>query len=203
MAILSAFNKESANNLQLDAGIICRNIVNPLKPTAEELKTKCVGATGGGAQFEATPEVTNIFEDLDDAKGKYVGGIEISSIEVKLTFTMKEMTAENFKLAMGAGDIIEDDGNGGNYKHTHIKPRLDIRDYDYTSNVCWYGRKRNGEKVCIVIYNAFNESGLSYSSESNGKGSLEVELQAYFSLDDPNKVPYDIIIFDKDVNLEG
>lgn len=203
MALLSAFNKDTANNLQLDAGIICKGITNPYKPTAEELKNKCIGATSGGAEFEVTPEITNIFEDLDDAKGKYKGGVEITNIDIVFSFTMKEMTAENFKLAMGCADItkVEAESSSDKLPHTLLTPRLEIKDEDFIDNICWYGRKRNGEKVCIVLNNVFNEGGLNYTSESAGKGSLEVELHAFFDLNDPNKVPYEVIIFDASANL--
>ena len=204
MALLSAFNKDTANNLQLDAGIICKGITNPYKPTAGELKSKCIGATSGGAEFEVTPEITNIFEDLDDAKGKYKGGVEITNIDIVFSFTMKEMTAENFKLAMGCADITQVRANelsGDNLPHTLLKPRLEIKDEDFIDNSCWYGRKRNGEKVCIVLHNVFNEGGLNYTSESAGKGSLEVELHAFFDLKNPDKVPYEVIIFDASADL--
>lgn len=203
MALLSAFNKDTANNLQLDAGIICKGITNPYKPTAEELKTKCIGATSGGAEFEVTPEITNIFEDLDDAKGKYKGGVEITNIDIVFSFTMKEMTAENFKLAMGCADItkVEAESSSDKLPHTLLTPRLEIKDEDFIDNICWYGRKRNGEKVCIVLNNVFNEGGLNYTSESAGKGSLEVELHAFFDLNDPDKVPYEVIIFDVSADL--
>lgn len=204
MALLSAFNKDTANNLQLDAGIICKGITNPYKPTAEELKSKCIGATSGGAEFEVTPEITNIFEDLDDAKGKYKGGVEITNIDIVFSFTMKEMTAENFKLAMGCADITKVEANqlsSNNLPHTRLTPRLEIKDEDFIDNICWYGRKRNGEKVCIVLNNVFNEGGLNYTSESAGKGSLEVELHAFFDLTKPDKVPYEVIIFGASANL--
>ena len=204
MALLSAFNKDTANNLQLDAGIICRGITNPYKPTADELKNKCIGATSGGAEFEVTPEITNIFEDLDDAKGKYKGGVEITNIDIVFSFTMKEMTAENFKLAMGCADITKvgtKESSSDNLPHTLLTPRLEIKDEDFIDNICWYGRKRNGEKVCIVLHNVFNEGGLNYTSESAGKGSLEVELHAFFDLKNPDKVPYEVIIFDASANL--
>ena len=204
MALLSAFNKDTANNLQLDAGIICKGITNPYKPTESELKSKCIGATSGGAEFEVTPEITNIFEDLDDAKGKYKGGVEITNIDIVFSFTMKEMTAENFKLAMGCADITQVRANelsGDNLPHTLLKPRLEIKDEDFIDNICWYGRKRNGEKVCIVLHNVFNEGGLNYTSESAGKGSLEVELHAFFDLKNPDKVPYEVIIFDASADL--
>ena len=204
MALLSAFNKDTANNLQLDAGIICKGITNPYKPTADELKNKCIGATSGGAEFEVTPEITNIFEDLDDAKGKYKGGVEITNIDIVFSFTMKEMTAENFILAIGCADITKVEANqlsGDNLPHTLLKPRLEIKDEDFIDNICWYGRKRNGEKVCIVLHNVFNEGGLNYTSESAGKGSLEVELHAFFDLSNPDKVPYEVIIFDVSADL--
>ena len=204
MALLSAFNKDTANNLQLDAGIICKGITNPYKPTESELKTKCIGATSGGAEFEVTPEITNIFEDLDDAKGKYKGGVEITNIDIVFSFTMKEMSAENFKLAMGCADITQVRANelsGDNLPHTLLTPRLEIKDEDFIDNICWYGRKRNGEKVCIVLHNVFNEGGLNYTSESAGKGSLEVELHAFFDLSNPDKVPYEVIIFGANANL--
>ena len=204
MALLSAFNKDTANNLQLDAGIICKGITNPYKPTKEELKNKCIGATSGGAEFEVTPEITNIFEDLDDAKGKYKGGVEITNIDIVFSFTMKEMTAENFKLAMGCADITKVQANqlsSDNLPHTLLKPRLEIKDEDFIDNICWYGRKRNGEKVCIVLHNVFNEGGLNYTSESAGKGSLEVELHAFFDLENPDKVPYEVIIFGANANF--
>lgn len=205
MALLSAFNKDTANNLQLDAGIICKGITDPYKPTADELKNKCIGATSGGAEFEVTPEITNIFEDLDDAKGKYKGGVEITNIDIVFSFTMKEITAENFKLAMGCADITKVGANqlsDDNLPHTLLKPRLEIKNEDFIDNICWYGRKRNGEKVCIVLRNVFNEGGLSYTSESAGKGSLEVELHAFFDLENPDKVPYEVIIFGASANLD-
>lgn len=199
--VLSAFNKDTAKNLQLGAGIICRGITNPLKPNEEELKTKCVGATEGGASFSATPEVNNLFDGLDDAVGKYKGGLQITSIEVKLSFTMKEMTAKNFQMAMGSADIVKASSLESPYEASSdvnadiLVPRLDVKDEDFIDNICWYGVKKDGTKICIVLHNAYNEGGLTYSSESEGKGSLEVEMQAYFDLEDPTKVPYEIILF--------
>ncbi|MDY5068678.1 MAG: hypothetical protein SPE58_08085, partial [Lactobacillus johnsonii] len=160
--------------------------------------------TSGGAEFEVTPEITNIFEDLDDAKGKYKGGIEITNIDIVFSFTMKEITAENFKLAMGCADITEVEANdspSNKLPHTLLTPRLEIKNEDFIDNICWYGRKRNGEKVCIVLRNVFNEGGLSYTSESAGKGSLEVELHAFFDLKNPDKVPYEVIIFGASANF--
>ena len=188
MAILSAFTKNTAKNMQLDAGLLVRGLTDILNFNGTIADEKKLGATSGGASFSATPEMRNIFEGIDGAKGNYKDGNVIDNWEITLTATVKEMTANNLKLAMATADIAT-----GNDKFDVLTPRMEVKSTDYIDNICWLGTMNgSSEPMIIELKNVLNTNGISFTAEDKGSGSVELELKAHFDLSKPNEVPFNI-----------
>lgn len=184
---LNGFTINTAKNLQLDAGILAKNVEDLENFNGVLLDSQKLGATSGGGSLTIIPTMRNLFEDLDGSRGSYVGGNVIDNYEIKLTVTLKEMTAENFHLALSASDTTD------GLKHKKIKPRLELKDDDYLINVCWFG-KINGssDPVIIEIKNVLNTNGFNLTFADKDKGSLELELSANFDLANAEEVPVNI-----------
>ena len=188
MAILSAFTKNTAKNMQLDAGLLVRGLTDILNFNGTIADEKKLGATSGGASFSATPEMRNIFEGIDGAKGNYKDGNVIDNWEITLTATVKEMTAKNLQLAMATADIKSDDD-----KFDVLTPRMEVKSTDYIDNICWLGTMNGStEPMIIELKNVLNTNGISFTAEDKGSGSVELELKAHFDLSKPNEVPFNI-----------
>ncbi|MDY5960626.1 MAG: hypothetical protein SPJ53_04755 [Lactobacillus amylovorus] len=188
MAILSAFTKNTAKNMQLDAGLLVRGLTDILNFNGIIADDKKLGATSGGASFSATPEMRNIFEGIDGAKGNYKDGNVIDNWEITLTATVKEMTAKNLQLAMATADIKSDDD-----KFDVLTPRMEVKSTDYIDNICWLGTMNgSSEPMIIELKNVMNTNGISFTAEDKGSGSVELELKAHFDLSKPNEVPFNI-----------
>lgn len=188
MAILSAFTKNTAKNMQLDAGLLVKGLTDILNFNGTIEDEKKLGATSGGASFSATPEMRNIFEGIDGAKGNYKDGNVIDNWEITLTATVKEMTAKNLQLAMATADIAT-----GNEKFDVLTPRMEVKSTDYIDNICWLGTMNgSSEPMIIELKNVLNTNGISFTAEDKGSGSVELELKAHFDLSKPNEVPFNI-----------
>ena len=195
--ILSAFSKGTAKNMQLDAGILVRNLQNILDFDGNLADANKLGATSGGATFSATPELRNIFEGIDGAKGNYKDGNVIDNWEITLTATVKEMTAKNLQLAMASADI-----DSGDDKFDVLSPRMDIKTTDYIDNICWLGTMNGStDPMIIELKNVMNTNGISFTAEDKGSGSVELELQAHFDLSKPNEVPFKIYFPKQNVSM--
>ena len=188
--VLNGFTANTATNLQLDAGIFVRGLADPSTFNGTvTTPAKTIGATSGGGSFTAIPTFRNIFEDLDGARGVYKGGQVIDSWEIKMTTTIKEMTAENLKLALAAADTTA--ASSGKYDTTVA--RLEVKEEDYLDNFCFIGTI-NGQDTPVIIEmkNVLNMNGLNLTVADKATGSVSLELQAHFDLSKPDEVPFKI-----------
>lgn len=180
---LTGFNKETSKNLQLNAGMFVKNF-DPIKDTIET--ATILGATQGGGTFTATPELRPI--DIDGVRGTAIGMQVLDSWEVKMTTTLKEATAENFKLALASGAIKKADELE---KYDTITAKNYIDDSDYIANVCWLGTiSGSSEPIVIQLLNVLNTNGLNFTFEDKGEGSIELELMAHYSPENLDTPPF-------------
>jgi len=187
MGILNGLRADSAKNFQLDAGILVKNI----KDFSDITKGELLGATSGGGSFTAIPELRNIFEDIDGARGKYAEGDVIDNWETKLSATLKEVTKENITSALVACDVVV--GSGESATYDTIQARNEIKDTDYIENICWCGTlKGSTSPIIIELKNAINEKGFELAFTDKGTGGIAVEFAGRFKLANPNNVPFTI-----------
>lgn len=189
--ILSGLTKDTAKNLQLDAGIIVTGLTSPENFAGNLTGATLLGATKGGGSFVVEVEMRNLFEDLDGARGNYKEGNVIDSYNITLTATIAEMTAKNIKLALGAADTTVNQGTGNDVDVT--KARMTINPEDYIDNVCWLGSLNGSDKPMIIeLKNVMNTNGLNFTFEDKGRGTIELELKAHFDSSKPEEVPFAI-----------
>lgn len=190
MGVLNGFRADTAQNLQLDAGILVKNLTGIDSFAGVLTDAQKLGATEGGASFTAIPEIRNVYEGIDGARGNYKGGNVIDSWEIKLTATLKEMTAENFKLALGAADITP----AAELKKFDVTAaRNIIKTTDYLDNICWLGTQIGSDEPMIIeLKNVMNINGLNFTVTDKGTGTLELELQAHFDVTKLDEVPFKI-----------
>lgn len=205
---INAFTKDTAKNLQLDAGMLVRGLANPMEFNGTlTAPAKSVGATSGGGSFTAVPEIRNIFEEIDGGRGDYKGGTVVDNWKINLTTTIKEITAENIKLSLAAADtkaaaaavpgMVNENEEAvaavAAEKFDTTTARLEIKETDYLDNLCWIGTLNgSNEPIIIELKNVLNVNGANFTFADKSTGGIELELQAHFDLVKPDEVPFKI-----------
>ena len=105
----SGFTKQTPENLLLDAGAFFKNFIYEVNGDANDTfdsavaAGKLIGATKGGGEFSAVPEVRQI--EVDGVKGRAKGLEVIDSWDVYLKATVLETTTEAIHAALSAADV--------------------------------------------------------------------------------------------------
>lgn len=174
-------------NIQLNAGILVDSFV-PATGTIGRL----IGATTGGVNFTDTPEFSDFGEDIDNCPKNTKELKKLTSHEAKMSGTFVTLDAATVHLLAAAADIDELDA-------THIVPRNDLEQTDF-KDVWWvgdYSDKNTGDNagyVAIHLMNALNTGGFQIQSSDKAKGQFAFEFTGHYSMDEQDKVPYEIYI---------
>lgn len=172
--------------LQLNAGILLRNF-EPETATVE--RAGIIGATTGGVSFTATPSYSDFGEDIDNVPANMKELKKLDSWAVSMGGTFVTIDAAGAKSLLGAADV------SGN----KITPRNDLLADDF-EDLWWVGdySDENSEEaggfVAIHMMNTLSTGGLSIRSTDNGKGNFAFTYTAHYSMDDPDKVPFEVYV---------
>lgn len=177
----NGITEKTTQSIQLDAGVFFKNfnVESDTYATAKEAG-KCIGATQGGGSFTASPSWRNI--DVDGAVGRVRGLSDIETWEVSMSATVLETTVETLKLALGAATANTSTAPTG---YTKIVGNSGVADEDYIDNIAWVGHISGSEQpIIIVLKNAINEGGLSYSVAPKSEGKVGLKLYGYNDIGD-------------------
>ena len=172
--------------LQLNAGILLKNFV-PETATVE--RAGIIGATTGGVSFTATPSYSDFGEDIDNVPANMKELKKLDSWAVSMGGTFVTIDAAGAKSLLGAADV------SGN----KITPRNDLLADDF-EDLWWVGdysdenSEETGGFVAIHMMNTLSTGGLSIRSTDNGKGNFAFTYTAHYSMDDPDKVPFEVYV---------
>ena len=197
MPVITGLRPATFENLQLNAGVFLMNFdysgvgtVEDLETailTALETETGVLGATIGGGTFAVTPTYRTI--EADGMRNAFVGSTVLDQLDVKLTTTLKEITPENFVIALGTG--VQ---SGLDPKLT-VKIRNEVIKTDYIQKLCWVGDTSKGF-VLINLDNALNTAGATMTFADKNEGQIPVEFTAHqASLAAQEYAPCEIIFF--------
>ena len=145
MGLITGLTTKTPENLLLGAGAFFKGY-DVTKDTPETAKGKLLGATQGGGSFNAVPTVRQIA--VDGGKTNVKGLETIDEWAVTLVANVKEVTAENIALALGAAKIEEASGLEGYKKLT---ANDDIADADYQDNITWIGTLKGSTKPVMIV----------------------------------------------------
>ena len=170
--------------LQLNAGVLMRSF-DPETAEVSDIE----GATTGGIKFSAVPSWIDMGEDIDNCPKNMMELKELDTWDIKMSGTYVSVNAASIKNMIAAADV------SGN----KITPRNDVLADDF-EDLWWVGdySDENSEEaggfVAIHMMNTLSTGGLSIRSTDNGKGNFAFTYTAHYSMDDPNKVPFEVYV---------
>lgn len=184
----SGFTSKTAENLLLDAGAFFVNY-DIATDTFDSAVTagKLLGATRGGGEFTATPEIRAL--EVDGVKGKAKGLQVIDSWEVKMSANVLEITREVLQRALTATTV----DTTTNTDFDIVKAKNFIELTDYIENITYVGKKSGtNEPVIIQVYNALNVNGLTLTTQDRGEAVIALEFDGHYDADELDSPPFAI-----------
>lgn len=178
---------DAFKNIQMNAGIL----LDSFKPDDLTIGN-ILGATTGGARFNATPKFSDYGEDIDNCPKNTKELKKLDSWEAKMTGTFVTVTADLAKMLVATADIDSEDA-------THVIPRNDVLDTDF-KDVWWvgdYSDENTGENAgfcAIHLMNSLSTGGFQIQSSDKGKGQFAFEFTGHYSMDEQDTVPFEIFI---------
>lgn len=182
--MLTGLRPQTFENLQLNAGVFLVDFDYGEIQTKTELEEAVLallesgegvlGMTTGGGSFNCTPTTRTI--EGDGMRYPFVGSTVYDMWTVTLSTTLKEITPENFALALGSADINTNEGG----TRTTVTVRTDLKKEDYKPRLCWIGDTSQGF-AAIEITNALNTTGAAFTFTDRGEGTLPVTFQGHVS----------------------
>lgn len=178
---------DTFQQIQLNAGIL----VDEFDP-ADMSIGKILGATTGGVNFTAAPTYSDYGEDIDNCPKNTKELKKLDSIEATMSGTFATVSAALAKTLAGAADVDTLD-------LTHIIPRNDVLQSDF-EDIWWvgdYSDVNNGDNAgfcAIHLLNALSTGGFQIQSTDKGKGQFAFTFTGHYSMNDQDKVPYEIFV---------
>jgi len=189
----AGFTKETPKRLLLDAGAFFKNFTYEPGGTSNDTfdsavaAGKLIGATKGGGEFSASPEIRNI--EVDGVKGKAKGLEVIDSWEVYLKATVLEVTTESIRTALSAA--ITDTASDGTYDVVTGNAAIDLE--DYADNITWVGTlSGSDEPVIIQVFSALSTEGLKLTMQDKGEATIPMTFYGHYTFDDLDSPPFKI-----------
>lgn len=189
MRKFSGFTTETAQSLLLNAGAFFKNF----DPATDSFDTavaagKLIGATKGGGEFSAVPEVRQI--EVDGVAGRAKGLEIIDSWDVYLKATVLEIKESTIANGLAASSV----DTTSNADYDIIRAGQSIELSDYIENVAWVGTLSGSNKpVIILVKNAINTDGLVLTVEDKNEASIPMTFYGHYSQDDLENPPFEIL----------
>lgn len=184
----SGFNKDTKKHLLTGAGAYFKNFIVG-QDTYESAKVdgKLIGATQGGGEFKAIPEIRQI--QIDGVSGRAQGLEVIDSWEVSMAMNLLETTEDSLKISLGVAEI--DEISNGTYNI--VQGNNEITDNHYIDNITYIGTiTGSNEPVIIQVFNALSTDGLTLKTEDKKEAVLAVTIYGHYTEDDLDTPPFKI-----------
>lgn len=181
---------DTFKNLQLNAGVLLKSFDVETQTMAAD---SIVGATSGGVSFTAVPSFIDFGEDIDNCPKNMKEMKKLDSWEAKMSGTFASVSKSLAKTLVGAADL----------SGSKIAPRNDLADADF-SDLWWVGDysevNEDGTStgkagfIAIHLLNSLSTGGFSIQSSDKGKGQFEFEFTGHYSMEDQDKVPFEVYV---------
>lgn len=182
---------DTFKTIQMNAGIL----VDGFNPATGVIGT-LIGATSGGVNATATPTYSDYGDDIDNCPKNMLELKKLDSWEAKMTGTFTTVSVALAKRLVGAADIDAEN-------EIHVVPRNDVLTTDF-ADVWWIGDysdkngNQNGGFCAVHLINALSTTGFAIQSGDKSKGQFSFEFTGHYSMEDQEKVPFEIFIKEGD-----
>ena len=184
----SGFTTETAKSLLLNAGAYFKNFdVGTDKFDSAVAAGKLIGATKGGGEFSAVPEIRQI--EVDGVAGRAKGLETIDSWDIYLKANVLEVKEATIQSGLAASSV--DTSTNTDYDIITASNNLEVS--DYIDNITWVGTLSGSDKpVIIQIFNALNTDGLKFSTTDKAEATISLTFYAHYTQDDLDTPPFKI-----------
>lgn len=176
----TGYTASTPKHYLINAGAIYKNLAwNKAGGTGGkgQWEGELLGATSGGNKV--TIEVNYRVIEIDGVFTPAVGQKILESQVAKIEANVKELTAENIRLAIN-GEIKEADGTNAptGYKVISGKPKLE--NTDYIENLGIVGTMSGtNDPIIVIIDNALCTSGLDFETKDNEEAVISMTFEAH------------------------
>lgn len=181
---------DTFKNLQLNAGVLLKSFDVDTQTLAAD---SIIGATSGGVSFTAVPSFIDFGEDIDNCPKNMKEMKKLDAWEAKMSGTFASVSKSLAKTLVGAADL----------SGAKVTPRNDLADADF-ADLWWVGDysevNEDGTStgkagfIAIHLLNSLSTGGFSIQSSDKGKGQFEFEFTGHYSMEDQDKVPFEVYI---------
>ena len=184
----SGFTTETAKSLLLNAGAYFKNYdVSTDDFDSAVTAGKLIGATKGGGEFSAVPEIRQI--EVDGVAGRAKGLETIDSWDIYLKANVLEVKDATIQSGLAASSV--DTSTNTDYDIITASNNLEVS--DYIDNITWVGTLSGSDKpVIIQIFNALNTEGLKFSTTDKAEATISLTFYAHYTQDDLDTPPFKI-----------
>lgn len=184
----SGFTTETAKSLLLNAGAYFKNFVVGTDDFDSAVAAgKLIGATKGGGEFSAVPEIRQI--EVDGVAGRAKGLETIDSWDIYLKANVLEVKEATIQSGLAASSV--DTSTNTDYDIITASNNLEVS--DYIDNITWVGTLSGSDKpVIIQIFNALNTEGLKFSTTDKAEATISLTFYAHYTQDDLDTPPFKI-----------
>lgn len=184
----SGFTTATADSLLLNAGAYFKNY-DVATDTFDTAVTagKLIGATKGGGEFSAVPEIRQI--EVDGVAGRAKGLEVIDSWDIYLKANVLEVKEETIKAGLAASSV----DTTTNTDYDIITASNNLSTSDYINNITWVGTLSGSNKpVIIQIFNALNTDGLKFTTTDKAEATIALTFYAHYTQSDLDTPPFKI-----------
>lgn len=181
---------DTFKNLQLNAGVLLKSFDVDTQTLAAD---SIIGATSGGVSFTAVPSFIDFGEDIDNCPKNMKEMKKLDAWEAKMSGTFASVSKSLAKTLVGAADL----------SGSKVTPRNDLAAADF-ADLWWVGDysevNEDGTStgkagfIAIHLLNSLSTGGFSIQSSDKGKGQFEFEFTGHYSMEDQDKVPFEVYI---------
>lgn len=184
----SGFTTETAKSLLLNAGAYFKNFdVGTDDFDSAVTAGKLIGATKGGGEFSAVPEIRQI--EVDGVAGRAKGLETIDSWDIYLKANVLEVKEATIQSGLAASSV--DTSTNTDYDIITASNNLEVS--NYIDNITWVGTLSGSDKpVIIQIFNALNTDGLKFSTTDKAEATISLTFYAHYTQDDLDTPPFKI-----------
>lgn len=184
----SGFTTETAKSLLLNAGAYFMNFnVGTDDFDSAVTAGKLIGATKGGGEFSAVPEIRQI--EVDGVAGRAKGLETIDSWDIYLKANVLEVKEATIQSGLAASSV--DTSTNTDYDIITASNNLEVS--DYIDNITWVGTlSGSNNPVIIQIFNALNTEGLKFSTTDKAEATISLTFYAHYTQDDLDTPPFKI-----------
>ena len=184
----SGFTTETAKSLLLNAGAYFKNFDVGTDDFGSAVTAgKLIGATKGGGEFSAVPEIRQI--EVDGVAGRAKGLETIDSWDIYLKANVLEVKEATIQSGLAASSV----DTSTNTDYDIITASNNIEVSDYIDNITWVGTLSGSDKpVIIQIFNALNTDGLKFSTTDKAEATISLTFYAHYTQDDLDTPPFKI-----------